>query len=94
MNRWSWTAWYKSNTMRALVVALVAFGLDKVGLPDALAQGAAQHLADLVLGATQGAALLAGLYARARQPTPPLTISQAEADKKNAAESYGVDEDE
>lgn len=86
MNRWSWTAWYRSNTMRALLVGMVAFGLDKLGLPDALSQGAAQQIIELLLGATQGGALLFGLYARSRQPTPPLALTQAAADEKNAAE--------
>jgi hypothetical protein len=65
---------------------MVAFGLDKVGLPDALSQGAAQQLIELLLGATQGGALAWGLYARSRQPTPPLTLTQAAADRKNIEE--------
>jgi hypothetical protein len=87
MNRWNWTAWYKSGTMRALLVGLLAFGLDKVGLPDGLSQGAAQQLVDLLLGATQGGALLYGMYARSSLPTPPLTLTQAAADRRNATES-------
>lgn len=81
-------AWYRSNTMRALLVGLVAFGLDRLGLPDSLSQGAAQHIADLVLGVTQGGALLFGMYARSRQPTPPLALTQAAADKTNATEAH------
>jgi hypothetical protein len=79
-----WTAWYKSNTMRALLVGAIAFGLDRVGLPEALSQGTAQQLVDLLLGTAQGGAMLWGLYARSRQPTPPLTLTQASADRKNA----------
>jgi hypothetical protein len=87
MNQWNWTAWYKSNTMRALLVGMVAFGLDKLGLPDTLSQGAAQQIIELLLGATQGGAMLWGLYARAKQPTPPLTLTQAAADRKNTTDS-------
>lgn len=92
MDRWNFTAWYKSNTMRALLVGLIAFGLDRIGLPDTVAQGTAQQLVDLLLGTAQGGALLWGLYARSRQPTPPLTLTQASADRKNAVgEEEAVD---
>lgn len=77
-------AWYRSNTMRALLVGVIAFGLDKLGLPGALSQEAAQQIVEVLLGATQGGAMLWGLYARSRQPTPPLTLTQAMADRKNA----------
>lgn len=86
MSRWSWTAWYRSNTMRALLVGLIAFGLDKVGLPDGVSQETARQLVELLLGATQGGALLWGLYARSKQPTPPLALTQASAERLNAAE--------
>lgn len=86
MSTGNWTAWYRSNTMRALLVGLVAFGLDRVGLPDGLSQGAAQQLVELLLGTAQGGAMLWGLYARSRQPTPPLTLTRAEAERRNAAE--------
>lgn len=93
MNRWNWTAWYKSNTMRALLVGFIAFGLDRVGLPEALSQGTAQQLVDLLLGTAQGGAMLWGLYARSRQPTPPLALTQAAADRRNAtSESAAQDE--
>lgn len=86
----NWIAWYRSNTMRALLVALAAWGLDQAGVPAEVAQGTAQQLVELLLGATQGAALAWGLYARARQPTPPLTLTQTKADARNAegAEEY------
>lgn len=94
MERLNWTAWYKSNTMRALLVGLIAFGLDRAGLPDGLSQGAAQQLVELLLGATQGGAMLWGLYARSRQPTPPLTLTQAAADQRNAGEGDQPDDTE
>lgn len=72
--------------MRALLVGMLAFGLDKIGLPDGLSQETARQLVDLLLGATQGGALLFAMYARSRQPTPPLALSQAAADRRNAAE--------
>ena len=75
--------WYRSNTMRALLVGAVAFALDRIGLPEALSQGTAQQLVDLILGATQGGALLFGMYARSRQPTPPLTLTQSAADRQH-----------
>jgi hypothetical protein len=76
-------AWYRSNTMRALLVGAVAFALDRVGLPEALSHGTAQQLVDLILGATQGGALLFGMYARSRLPTPPLTLTKVDADRQN-----------
>jgi hypothetical protein len=90
MNRWNWTAWYRSNTMRALLVGTIAFGLDKVGVPDAISQGAAQQIIEVLLGAAQGGAMIWGLYARSRQPTPPLTLTQASADRKNAVEEGAI----
>lgn len=93
MSAWNWTAWYKSNTMRALLVGLIAFGLDRVGLPESVSQGAAQQLVDLLLGATQGGALLWGLYARSQQPTPPLTLTQAAAERRNAPSESAVQDD-
>lgn len=93
MERLSWTAWYKSNTMRALLVGLIAFGLDRAGLPDGVSQGAAQQIVELLLGATQGGALLWGLYARSQQPTPPLTLTQASADQRNGLSSEPADEE-
>lgn len=80
--------------MRALLVGLLAFGLDRIGLPDGLSQGAAQQIADLVLGVTQGGALLFGLYARSRQPAPPLSLTQGAADRNNAAEERSDENDE
>lgn len=82
----SYTAWYKSNTMRALLVGLTAFALDRIGLPDGISQGAAQQLVELLLGTAQGGALLWGLYARSRLPTPALALTQAAADRMNAVE--------
>lgn len=78
--------WYRSNTMRALLVGAVAFALDRIGLPDAISQGTAQQLVDLLLGVTQGGALLFGMYARSRLPTPPIALTQSAADRQNAAE--------
>lgn len=94
MSRWNWTAWYKSNTMRALLVGLLAFGLDRAGLPGALSQGAAEQLVEILLGTAQGGAMLWGLYARSRQPTPPLTLTQAAADQKNAVDKGAVPPEE
>ena len=84
--------WHRSNTMRALLVALAAWGLDKVGLPAEVAQGVAQQFIELILGATQGAAIAWGLYARAKQPTPQLTLTRRAADERNAAEGGLLDE--
>jgi hypothetical protein len=86
--------WYRSNTMRALLVGAIAFTLDRVGLPDTLSQGTAQQIVDLLLGVTQGGAMLFGMYARARQPTPPLALTQSAADQRNATARSGIDDDD
>lgn len=85
-SRWSWKVWHKSNTMRALLVALVAWGLDKAGFPDEISQGIAQQVIELLLAGVEGGALLWAMYARTQQPTPPLALTKAAADQKNAAE--------
>lgn len=95
MDRWNFTAWYKSNTMRALLVGLIAFGLDRVGMPEAISQGTAQQIVELLLGTAQGGAMLWGLYSRSKLPTPPLTLTQAAADRLNTVGTEPeMDEDE
>jgi hypothetical protein len=87
MNRWSWVAWYQSNTLRALLVALMAWFLDISGVAEDVAGDSARNVVDAVLAAAQGIALVWGVYARARQPTPPVTLTQRTADERNALES-------
>jgi len=80
---WTWAAVYKSNTVRALAVALVAWALNMGGADEAA--GSAAQLVDTAFNAVQGIAMLWALYARTRQPTPPLALTQKAADALNAA---------
>lgn len=81
---WTWTAFYKSNTVRAICVAFFAWLLNLLGADQTLESADAAHYADVALSAAQGIAMLWALYARTRQPTPPLAISKKAADEKNA----------
>lgn len=72
--------WYQSNTLRGLLVALVAFALQLAGL-DAQFPDAAGYVGKVLDLVTLGAMMYAG-YARVRQPTPP--ISNAAAAKMQA----------
>ena len=74
--------WYKSNTLRGLLVAVLAqlvaiFHVSDAVTSDAIAANVDKFLDIISLIATAYAA-----YARSRQPTPPLT--QAAADKTAA----------
>lgn len=81
---WTWTAFYKSNTVRAILISFFAWLLSMLDAPDKLHSASAAEYADIALSIFQGAGMLWALYARTRQPTPPLAISQKAADAKNA----------
>lgn len=68
--------WYQSNTLRGLLVAVVAFALNLAGL-DAQFPDAGQYV-DKALDLVTLSAMVFAAWARTRQPTPP--ISQAAAD--------------
>lgn len=67
--------WYKSNTLRALIVAAVAWVLQSTGVLAGEAEAGA--IADMLLQVIQFAALGWAAYARVRQPTPPITQTAA-----------------
>lgn len=65
--------WYKSNTLRALLVAGVAQALVLLGIADEVAsteKGA--QLTDMVLNLVEVVSLMWAGYARVKQPTPPI----------------------
>ena len=80
-------AWYDAGTMRALLLAAV--GLIGViaglfGIDEALFSAKAAKVVDaLSTVLTLGGVVWAGI-ARARQPTPPITLTQASADEHNS----------
>jgi hypothetical protein len=80
----SWAPFYKSNTIRALLVAFVAWLLTAIGIGEEMASAEAQRLVNLALELVQGIALAWAAYARSRQPTPPLTLTKAGAERRNA----------
>lgn len=76
--------WYKSNTLRGLVIAALAQLTQMLGITETTTSeditGAVDKLLDVVsLAATAYAA-----WARTRQPTPPVTLTQAAADAQSA----------
>jgi hypothetical protein len=79
-----WAPFYKSNTVRALLVALVAWLLSLIGIAEEASTAEAQRLVGLWLELVQGIALAWGMYARTRQPTPALTLTKATAVARNA----------
>jgi hypothetical protein len=80
-----WAPFYRSNTVRALLVAFVAWALTAAGVAEEASSAEAQKLVNLFLELVQGVALAWGVYARTRQPTPALTLTKAKADERNEA---------
>jgi hypothetical protein len=70
--------WYKSNTLRGLLVAVLAFLLQHLGLGDQFAD--AGVYVDYFLTGVEGLALAYSAWARSRQPTPPVTLTKAAAE--------------
>lgn len=65
--------WYKSNTLRGLLVAAITLVAQKAGAADAFGDAQVANLVDLGLGFIESCALAYAAYARVTQPTPPLT---------------------
>lgn len=80
--------WYKSNVMRSLLVASVAFALQRAGLANQFPDAGA--IVDLLLSIMTGGGIAAAGISRATQPTPPLTITQDAADRRQARMPLGV----
>jgi hypothetical protein len=80
-------AWYDAATMRALLVAgvgLIGVIAGLFGVDEALFSAKATKIVDaLSTFLTLGGVVWAGI-ARTRQPTPPITLTQASADQHNA----------
>lgn len=81
-------AWYDAGTMRALLVAavgLIGIIASLFGVDEALFSAKSAKIVDaLSTLITLGGVVWASI-ARARQPTPPIHISQASADAANSA---------
>jgi predicted metal-dependent HD superfamily phosphohydrolase len=74
--------WYKSNTLRGLLVAAITLIAQKAGIADAVGDADAAKLVDLGLGLVESLALAYAAYARVTQPTPPVSetaIARTEA---------------
>lgn len=65
--------WYKSNTLRGLVVAAVTLIAQKLGIAETVGDADAAKLVDLALGLVETIALAYAAYARVTQPTPPVS---------------------
>jgi hypothetical protein len=65
--------WYKSNTLRGLLVAGLALIAQKLGIADAFGDADAAKVVDLAMGVVESLALAYAAYARISQPTPPVT---------------------
>ncbi len=86
-------AWYDAGTMRALIVSavgLVGIIASLFGADEALFDAKAPHIIDaLSTIVTLGGVIWAGI-SRSRQPTPPITLTQAGADQHNADNPPGA----
>lgn len=69
--------WYKSNTLRGLAVALLLQIVAWLGLTEAIDSEEVERNVDVTLGVIEFLAISYAAWARARQPTPP--VSQAAA---------------
>lgn len=69
-------AWYKSNTVRALLLAGITQLLTMTGWAVDLAAADAEKFVSSGLNFVETASLLWAFYARTRQPTPPLTLTK------------------
>lgn len=65
--------WYKSNTLRALLVAGITLVAQKLGIADTIGDADAAKLVELCLGVVETVALAYAAYARVYQPTPPVS---------------------
>ncbi len=65
--------WYKSNTLRGLLVAAITLIAQKAGIADAFGDADAAKLVDLALGFVEAGAMAYAAYARVSQPTPPVS---------------------
>lgn len=69
--------WYKSNTLRGLLVAALALLAQKLGIAEAFGDQQAAQLVDMGLGIAESLALAYAAYARIAQPTPPISDAAA-----------------
>lgn len=81
--------WYKSNTIRALIIAGVAQLVVFFKLTDALPTEAITANVDKILDLASVLATAWAAYARARQPTPPLSDAAVAKTAALAAKSGG-----
>lgn len=65
--------WYKSNTLRGLLVAAITLVAQKLGIAEAVGDADAAKLVDLALGLVEASAMAYAAYARIAQPTPPVS---------------------
>lgn len=68
--------WYKSNTLRALIVAGITQALTLTGVSAQIPDTEVAALTDGVLKLIETVALIWAFYARAKQPTPPVTLTK------------------
>lgn len=66
--------WYKANTLRALLIAGITQALTLTGAADALPDADIAQTVDGLLKLIETGALIWAFYARAKQPTPPVTL--------------------
>ena len=80
-------AWYNAGTMRALLVAaagLIGVIASLFGVDEALFSDKAAKVVDALSTLIAVGGVVWASIARARQPTPPIKLTQASADLHNA----------
>lgn len=65
--------WYKSNTLRGLLVAAISLIAQQLGIADAVGDADAAKLVDLGLGLVEAGAMAFAAYHRVANPTPPVS---------------------
>jgi hypothetical protein len=79
--------WYDAGTLRALVVTavgLIGVIASLFGIDEAVFTAKAPKIIDALMALIALGSLVWAVYARTRQPTPPVTLTQASADQHNA----------
>ena len=83
--------WYKSNTLRALVIALLVQVVTWIGLTDNVSNEEVAENVDRVLAVIEFLALAWAAWARLKQPTPPITEAAAQKMQAMQLESARTD---
>lgn len=69
--------WYRSNTLRGLLVAATVLIAQKLGIADKVGDADAAKLVDLVMSFAEMGAMAYAAWWRVHHPSPPVTTASA-----------------